>query len=97
MDEMGHKTPDLALSIYRQTMQREEGAKASLKALVGGVWADDWQMSPPRPRKPSKTWLCSYLVDSEKSSSLRAVGGNPRAAARLRRASIDRALELCHQ
>ena len=40
MDEMGHTDPGLALRVYRQTMRRDDGEKASLRALVDGVTAD---------------------------------------------------------
>ncbi len=36
MDEMGHTDPALALRIYRQSMRRDEGEKARLRALVDG-------------------------------------------------------------
>jgi integrase len=54
MDEMGHTDPALALAVYRQTMRRDEGEKAALRAIVeggemavepqtGGQTADEWQ------------------------------------------------------
>jgi integrase len=46
MTEMGHTTPNLALSIYAQTMQRTEEQSARLRSLVEGVWADDWADEP---------------------------------------------------
>jgi Phage integrase family len=36
MDEMGHTDPALALRVYRQSMRRGEGEKATLRALVEG-------------------------------------------------------------
>jgi integrase len=36
MDEMGHTDPALALRVYRQTMRRDEGEKAALRAIVEG-------------------------------------------------------------
>ena len=36
MDEMGHTDPGLALRVYRQTMRRDDGQKARLRALVEG-------------------------------------------------------------
>lgn len=37
MDEMGHTDPALALRVYRQSMRRDEGEKAQLRALIEGV------------------------------------------------------------
>jgi integrase len=40
MAEMGHTTPDLALTIYAQAMSRDEGQIEALRELVeGAVWA----------------------------------------------------------
>jgi integrase len=36
MDELGHTDPALALRVYRQSMRRDDGAKARLRALVEG-------------------------------------------------------------
>jgi integrase len=36
MDEMGHTDAELALSVYRQSMRREDGDKERLRALVEG-------------------------------------------------------------
>ena len=36
MQEMGHSTPELALSIYAHAMQRDDGEKQRLRALVEG-------------------------------------------------------------
>lgn len=36
MDELGHTDPGLALRVYRQSMRRDEGDKARLRALVEG-------------------------------------------------------------
>ena len=36
MQEMGHSTPELALSIYAHAMQRDDGEKHRLRALVEG-------------------------------------------------------------
>jgi hypothetical protein len=37
MDEMGHTNPELALSVYRQAMRRDDGEKDQLRALVEGA------------------------------------------------------------
>jgi integrase len=37
MDEMGHTDPSLALRVYRQTMRRDVGEKARLRALIEGA------------------------------------------------------------
>ncbi|MFA9272582.1 MAG: tyrosine-type recombinase/integrase, partial [Baekduiaceae bacterium] len=37
MDEMGHTDPAFALRVYRQSMRRDEGEKAALRALVEGA------------------------------------------------------------
>src|SRR5579875_1764271 len=37
MDEMGHTDPALALRVYRQSMRRDEGEKARLRALIEGA------------------------------------------------------------
>jgi integrase len=49
MDEMGHTDPALALRVYRQTMRRDLGEKARLKALVEGGAIDN------QPRLPGLT------------------------------------------
>ncbi len=36
MDEMGHTDPALALRVYRQSMRRDDGEKARLRALIEG-------------------------------------------------------------
>jgi hypothetical protein len=37
MDEMGHRDPELALTVYRHAMRREVGEKDALQALVEGA------------------------------------------------------------
>jgi integrase len=36
MAEMGHTTPELALTIYAQAMRRDDGERERLRALVEG-------------------------------------------------------------
>jgi integrase len=36
MDELGHEDAELALTVYRQSMRRDDGEKDRLKALVNG-------------------------------------------------------------
>ena len=37
MDELGHTDPDLALTVYRQSMRRAQGEREALRALVQGA------------------------------------------------------------
>jgi hypothetical protein len=42
MTEMGHADPAMALSLYARVMQRTDAEAAALRALVEGVWANEW-------------------------------------------------------
>jgi integrase len=37
MDDIGHKGPDLALTVYRQSIRRDEGEREVLRVLVEGA------------------------------------------------------------
>ena len=53
MDELGHTDPALALRVYRQSMRRDEGEKARLRALVEGRDVADSGIRGPATADPT--------------------------------------------
>jgi len=42
MEQMGHTTPNLTLALYARAMQRRDGERERLRALVDGL---DWALT----------------------------------------------------